>query len=95
MARKTGKTLTAAERKVRDSSVAAGKASKFVELASKRMNKALKAISQLSNLANRANYSYTVNQVDAMVKALRVEIQSVEDAFKTKDKATVGGFEFK
>ncbi len=70
------------------------KAAKFQELARKRMTKALKAISQLTNLSNRANYAATDAQVNAMVKALRVGVQAVEDAFKAKDKAVAGGFEF-
>lgn len=72
----------------------ADKAGKFIELASKRMTKALKAIAQLQNLSNRANYEHTDAQINVMLKALRTEVQSLEDAFKTKDKAAPGGFEF-
>lgn len=95
MATKKGKTLTAAEIRVRDSSLAAGKKAKFIELGQKRMNKAVHAISQLRNLANRNNYMYTDAQVSTMIRMLKITVSNVEDAFKKPEKgATNGGFTF-
>jgi hypothetical protein len=42
---------------------------KFVELAEKRVTRAMKDIKLIGNLSNRSNYSYTDKDAKAIVKA--------------------------
>lgn len=69
------------------------KAEKFVELANKRVNKALKDIKLVGNLANRQNYDFTEDQAKKIVKALQQEIDIVKQNFQNTDSA--GQNEFK
>lgn len=59
------------------------KSAKFVELANKRVNKALKDIRLISNLANRQNYEYTEDQAKKIVKALQQEVDLLKQSFLT------------
>ena len=58
------------------------KRSKFVELAEKRVENALKAISLIRNLANTHNYEYTDRDVSKICKALETEVRDVRRAFE-------------
>ena len=58
------------------------KAEKFVELANKRVNKAIKCLKLVSNLANRNNYQYTDEQARKIVKALQKEVEAVRQSFQ-------------
>ena len=57
------------------------KSQKFIELANKRVNKALKELKLVGNLANRKNYDYTDEQGKKIVKALQREVDSVRKVF--------------
>jgi FKBP-type peptidyl-prolyl cis-trans isomerase (trigger factor) len=57
------------------------KAAKFVELANKRVNKAIKDLKLIENLANRKNYEFTDEQVKKIIKALQKEIDSIKQSF--------------
>lgn len=57
------------------------KAAKFIELANKRVNNALKDIRLISNLANRQNYEYTEEQAKKIVKALQQEVDLLKQSF--------------
>ncbi|MEW6729443.1 MAG: hypothetical protein AB1332_08890 [Pseudomonadota bacterium] len=57
---------------------------KFVELAEKRVSRAIKDIRLIGNLSNRSNYSYTQEDVRKIVKALKDEV----DALKARFEAT-------
>lgn len=59
------------------------KAEKFVELANKRVNKALKDIQLIGNLANRQNYDFTEDQAKKIVRALQEEVDAVKQSFNT------------
>lgn len=59
------------------------KAEKFVELANKRVNKALKDIQLIGNLANRQNYDFTEDQAKKIVRALQQEVDTVKQSFNT------------
>jgi hypothetical protein len=63
------------------------KAAKFVELANKRVNKALKDIQLIGNLANRQNYDFTDEQARKIVRALQQEIDAVKHSFQNVDDA--------
>jgi hypothetical protein len=69
------------------------KAAKFVELANKRVNKALKDIQLIGNLANRQNYEFTDEQAKKIVRALQQEVDVVKHSFQDVDE--VGRKHFK
>lgn len=66
---------------------------KFVELAEKRVNRALKDIKLIGNLSNRSNYSYTEKDARAIYSALKKAIDEVKARFDRKGDET--GTEFK
>ncbi len=55
---------------------------KFVELGTKRVNKAMNDIRLVGNLSNKANYEYTEADVRQIMKALRDADNEAEDRFK-------------
>jgi ABC-type Fe3+-hydroxamate transport system substrate-binding protein len=63
------------------------KAAKFVELANKRVNKALKDIQLIGNLANRQNYEFTDEQAKKIMRALQQEVDIVKQSFQSVDEA--------
>ncbi len=54
---------------------------KFVELANRRVNRALKCLHLIGNLSNRSNYDYTEEDVAAIFQALRDELKRNEERF--------------
>lgn len=59
------------------------KAAKFIEVAQKRVAKAIQAVRFINNLAS-PNYVYTQEQVDKIVNGLQAEVDTVYEAFKAK-----------
>ena len=53
----------------------------FIELANKRVPKALKALELVGNLANKSNYKYSKSQSDQIKKALREKMNEVFKKF--------------
>ncbi len=49
----------------------------FIELANKRVPKALKALELVGNLGNKSNYTYSKSQSDQIKKALREKMNEV------------------
>ena len=58
----------------------------FIELANKRVPKALKALELVGNLANKSNYTYSKSQSDQIKKALRDKINDVCRKFDNSNK---------
>ena len=58
-------------------------AEKFVNLANKRVPKALKTLDLVGNLANTSNYSYTDEQIAKISKVLKDKVNDVCNKFKT------------
>ena len=54
---------------------------KFVELADKRVNRAIKDLRLIGNLSNRAAYEYSDKDVKAILRALQKEIDAVRSRF--------------
>ncbi len=54
---------------------------KFVELAEKRVRRALKDIKLIGNLSNRSNYIYTEHDVKKISKALQNAISEMKARF--------------
>ncbi|HDL00965.1 MAG TPA: hypothetical protein ENH23_01870, partial [candidate division Zixibacteria bacterium] len=57
---------------------------KFIELAEKRVNRALKAIKLIGNLSNRSNYSYSNTDTDKIHKALKKGLDEMKARFDSK-----------
>lgn len=54
---------------------------KFIELANKRVNKAIKDIRLVGNLSNKAVYSYDEDQAKKIIKTLQKELDSLKAKF--------------
>lgn len=65
--------------------MARDKSAKFIELANKRVNRAIKDIKLVANLANKQNYEYSEDQARKIVKALQHEVDLVKQSFMTGD----------
>lgn len=57
------------------------KKQKFINLANKRVNKALKQIKLISNLSNKNNYDFTTSEVRQIIEVLEKELQVCKDSF--------------
>lgn len=55
---------------------------KFKRLAEKRVPEALKKIKLVSNLSDTYNYSYTEDEVNKIIRAIRGEIDELVSSFK-------------
>jgi hypothetical protein len=54
---------------------------KFVDLANKRVSKALQTVQLIGNLSNRSNYDYTEEDVAKIFRALQEEIAACKKRF--------------
>lgn len=54
---------------------------KFVELAEKRVRRAMKDIKLIGNLSNRSNYSYTDEDAKKIYKVLKGAVDEVKARF--------------
>jgi hypothetical protein len=59
---------------------------KFVDLASKRVSRAMKSIHLIGNLSNRSNYDYTDEDVTKIFRALQEELSSCKKRFEMASK---------
>ena len=57
------------------------KRAKFVELANKRVNRAIKDLDLIANLANKRNYQYDEEQAKQIVRALQLHVDTVKHSF--------------
>ncbi|OGP83139.1 MAG: hypothetical protein A2V87_05000 [Deltaproteobacteria bacterium RBG_16_58_17] len=57
---------------------------KFIELAEKRVRRALKDIKLIGNLSNRSNYSYTDEDAKKINRALQNAVNEVKARFERK-----------
>lgn len=57
------------------------KRAKFVELANKRVNKAIAQLRLVGNLSNKSAYEYTDDDARKIVKALQKEVESLKAKF--------------
>ncbi|BBO22374.1 MAG: hypothetical protein HKUEN07_10060 [Rhodocyclaceae bacterium] len=54
---------------------------KFIELAEKRVSRAIKDIRLIGNLSNKSNYSYAQEDVRKIVAALKGEVDALKARF--------------
>lgn len=64
------------------------KSEKFISLANKRVNRAIKDIQLIRNLSNRQNYDYTPEQAKKIVKTLDEEIDRLKISFSEQKSHT-------
>jgi len=57
---------------------------KFVSLAERRVNRAIKDIRLIGNLSNRANYRYTDEDVAKIVRVLKAELDELRLRFDAR-----------
>lgn len=57
------------------------KRAKFVELANKRVNKAIAQLRLVGNLSNKAAYEFTDDDARKIVKALQKEVETLKAKF--------------
>lgn len=57
---------------------------KFVELAEKRVKRALKDMKLIGNLSNKSNYFYTEEDAKKICKALLNAVNEVKERFERK-----------
>ena len=57
---------------------------KFVELAEKRVTRALKDIKLIGNLSNKSNYSYTKADSEKIYKSLKKALEEMKMRFDSK-----------
>ena len=55
---------------------------KFVELAEKRVARAIKDIRLIGNLSNKSNYTYSDEDVRKIIKALDAEVKRLKQRFE-------------
>jgi hypothetical protein len=60
------------------------KRSKFVQLATKRVNRAIKDIRLIGNLSNRSAYEFSEADARKIVKAIRKEVDTMRQRFSGK-----------
>jgi hypothetical protein len=77
---------------VRTATVNRNKSAKFVELANKRVNRAIRDLKLVANLSNRQNYEYTDEQAKKIVRALQQELDTVRHSFAAEDSTAKNGF---
>ena len=65
---------------------------KFIRLATRRVNNALKAIQLIGNLSNRSNYDYSAKDVEKIFAALSVEVKNCRDRFQASGSKNKSGF---
>ncbi len=65
---------------------------KFVELANKRVNKAISTIHLIGNLSNRSNYDYADEDVDKIFSAVKQELRKAERRFRAPSEKNAQSF---
>ncbi len=69
------------------------KKAKFVELANKRVNRAIKDLELVANLANRRNYDFDDEQARKIVKALQYHVDALKQSFLSGNSGNQTTFE--
>jgi hypothetical protein len=56
---------------------------KFVELAEKRVNRAIKDLRLVGNLSNKSNYLYTQKDAEKIISSLEKEVKLLRSRFSS------------
>ena len=65
---------------------------KYVELAEKRVNKAIKQLRLIGNLANKSNYTYNSRQSNKIISRLNSELNEVKSMFRINERSKTEDF---
>jgi len=68
---------------------------KFIELAEKRVTRALNDLRLIGNLANKGNYSYTDDDVKKVMQAIEYEVKNLRRRFENSSEETGVVFKLK
>ena len=68
---------------------------KFIRLANRRVNAAMKAIHLVGNLSNRSNYDFTDEDIEKIFTALSRELKDCRERFKVDGSVPKPRFELK
>ncbi|MDH5630395.1 MAG: hypothetical protein OEY96_09615 [Gammaproteobacteria bacterium] len=68
---------------------------KFVRLAEKRVNRALKDIKLIGNLSNRSNYKYDDDDVKIIFRTLKNALEEMKKRFDTQEGENKNQFKLK
>lgn len=60
------------------------KRAKFVDLAERRVNRAIKDLRLIGNLSNRSNYRYSEDDVAKILRALKAELEDLKLRFEAR-----------
>ena len=71
------------------------KRKKFLELAEKRVNNAVRALRVIGNLANKRNYDYSPDYTKQIFRALESEIKELKKKFTSEGTRVGDEFKFK
>lgn len=63
---------------------------KFIELAEKRVNRAIKDIRLVGNLSNKSNYKYSDEDVRTIFAAIEKELKQARERFQANLSDTAG-----
>lgn len=69
------------------------KRQRFLSLANKRVNRAIKELALVGNLSNRRNYDYTDEEAKKIIRSLQVELERVRNCFKVETELSKRKFE--
>lgn len=58
------------------------KVAKFIELANKRVNRAIRDLRLVGNLANTRNYQYSEEQARKIIRAIQKEVDTLKQSFE-------------
>jgi hypothetical protein len=75
-----------------DSTNSRSKREKFLELANKRVSRAIKDIQLVGNLANRKNYEYSEEEAKKIIRALQSETDRIKQQFQTGSQSVQRNF---
>jgi hypothetical protein len=68
---------------------------KFVELAEKRVTRAIRDIRLVGNLSNRSNYTYTDDDARQIYRALKEAVEEMRARFERRGDERAVGFKLK
>ncbi len=70
------------------------KRGRFINVASRRVQKVLDSLDNLSKCANKNNYDYGANDIEKMIKTIKDKVKTLEMSYTTNTKTTKNTFEF-
>lgn len=65
---------------------------KFIRIANRRVNNALKAIQLIGNLSNRSNYDFNEKDVEKIFSALTAAMRTCRERFQVSGPKSKTGF---